>query len=58
MYVTFSRHVQPCLRHYDVVFFEGVRIENICISKFGCVTQQADNNPGDFGSCLCNNRLL
>lgn len=26
MYVTFSRHLQPCLRHYDVVFFEGVRI--------------------------------
>lgn len=26
MYVTFSRQVQPCLRHYDVVLFEGVRI--------------------------------
>jgi len=52
--VTFNR-----LRHYDVVFFEGVRMYSyICISKFGCVTQHADNNPGDFGSCLYNNRLL
>ena len=48
--VTFNR-----LRHDDVVFFGGVRIS---ASLNLDALHHADNNPGDFGSRLYNNRLL